>query len=152
MKEHGIELGHVPDLGGATLPRGKVIHRAARDVIRDVCRTTGTSWSIQDGRLNLVKLDGTLPGNAVLLSPQTGLVGSPEQATKGVKAQCLLNPEIRVGGKVKIEADITEAQVKKDGGKEGKSKDESPAKLAADGVDRIIECRYRGDTWGNDWY
>ena len=148
MSEHGVESGYIPDLGSNTLPRGKVIYRASRDVIRDVCDTSGTSWSIQDGKVNLIKLDKTLPGKAVLLSPSTGLVGSPEQTTKGVKATCLLNSEIRVGGKIKIEAEIEEFKrpaVKK-------STDKPPASLAADGVYRVIECRYNGDTYQNEWY
>lgn len=152
IKKRGVELGHVPDnLGEFELPRGKVLFRNARDVIRDVCRTVGASWSIQDHKLNIIPLKRTLPGNAILISPSTGMVNpGPEQTTEGVKVRCLLNSEIRVGGKIKIEGDITEAQ-KQTSKSGGESK--SPAKLSSDGVYRVIECRYFGDSYnGNDWY
>lgn len=81
MQKHGVELGAVPDnLGQFELPRGKVLFRSARDILRDVCRTVGASWSIQDNKLNIIKLDKALPGNAVLISPGTGMVNpGPEQ-------------------------------------------------------------------------
>ena len=152
MSEHGVEAGYVPDLGTNTLPRGKVIHRASRDVIRDVCHTSGTSWSIQDGKLNLIELDKTLPGKAVLLTPSTGLIGYPEQTTEGVKVTCLLNAEIRVGGKIKIEGEIAEFKRSAEPAESAGVGDKSPASLAADGVYRVIECRYRGDTFKNEWF
>jgi hypothetical protein len=82
------------------------------------------------------------------------MVDSPKQTNKGVQIRCLLNAEIRVGGTVKVEGDIQEAG--QGGGKRGEThkekSDEPPAKLASDGVYRVIQCRYRGDTWGNDWF
>ncbi|GHV35139.1 hypothetical protein FACS1894187_07210 [Synergistales bacterium] len=151
MKEHGIELGYCPDLGGEKLPRGKTIFRSSRDVIADICKTTNTTWSIQDGRIDIVPKDEAIPGNAYLISPSTGMIDSPKQTNKGIQIRCLLNSEIHVGGTVKIEGDIEEAgQEKKKHGKEKSS--EPPAKLASDGVYRVIQCRYKGDTWGNEWY
>lgn len=153
IKKRGVELGHVPDnLSEFELPRGKVLFRNARDIVRDVCRTVGASWSIQDHKLNIIPLRGILPGEAILISPSTGMVNpGPEQTTEGIKVRCLLNPEIRVGGTIKVEGDVTEAQ--KQAGKDATPKDSSPAKTASDGVYRVIECRYFGDSYnGNDWF
>jgi hypothetical protein len=149
MKEHGIELGYVPDLGDAKLSRGKTIFRNSRDVIADVCKSTGTSWSIQDGRIDLVPKNGVIPGSSYLISPATGMIDSPKQTNKGIEVRCLLNSDIHVGSTVKIEGDIEEAGIK-EGGKSDKN--EQPAKLASDGIYRVVQCRYKGDTWGNDWY
>lgn len=154
MQKHGVELGAVPDnLEQFELPRGKVLFRSARDVLRDICRTVGASWSIQDNQLNIIKLDKALPGNAVLISPGTGMVNpGPEQTNEGIKVRCLLNSEIQVGGKIKIEGDITELQQSTDASKKT-ADSKPPAKLATDGVYRVIECRYFGDTYnGNDWF
>jgi hypothetical protein len=154
MKEYGIELGYCPDLGDAKLPRGKTIFRSSRDIIADICKTTNTTWSIQDGRVDIVPKDKAIPGQAFLISPATGMIDSPKQTNKGVQIRCLLNAEIRVGGTVKVEGDIQEAgqDSGKRGGKHKEKSEEPPAKLASDGVYRVIQCRYRGDTWGNDWY
>ncbi|GHV57447.1 hypothetical protein FACS1894216_21970 [Synergistales bacterium] len=151
MKEFGIELGYCPDLGDETLPRGKTIFRNSRDVIADICKTTNTTWSIQDGRVDIVPKDEAIPGNAYLISPATGMIDSPKQTNKGVEIKCLLNSDIHVGSTVKLEGDIEEAAAADDKGGKQKSK-EQPAKLASDGVYRVVQCRYKGDTWGNDWY
>jgi hypothetical protein len=120
MKEYGIELGYCPDLGDAKLPRGKTMFRNSRDIIADICKTTNSTWSIQDGRIDIIPRDKVIPGQAFLISPSTGMVDSPKQTNKGVQIRCLLNSEIRVGGTVKIEGDIQEAG--QDSGKHGKHK------------------------------
>lgn len=150
FKRHGVEIGHIPDgLEKFELPRSKTMFKSARDIVRDVCRTIGASWSIQDGKLNIIMLNKALEGSAVLISQETGMVNpGPEQTNDGVKVRCLLNPEITVGGKIKIKGDITEAIKPMDS-----KNSESPAKLSSDGVYRVIECRYFGDTYnGQDWY
>jgi hypothetical protein len=152
MKAFGIELGYCPDLGDGKLPRGKTIFRNSRDVIADICKTTNTTWSIQDGRIDIVPKDKAIPGQAYLISPSTGMIDSPKQTNKGIQVKCLLNSEIHVASTIKIEGDIEEASVSKGKGKEKKGEDKPPAKLASDGIYRVIQCRYRGDTWGNDWF
>ena len=150
MKEYGVELGSIPDLGSVELPRGKVVYKNARDVIADVCKSTDTTWSIQNGRVELIPKTGTLPGQATLISPSTGMIGSPKQTSKGLEVSCLLNTDIRIGGTIKVEGEIEEVQ--KETQKEAKDSKKQPAKLASDGVYRVIQCRYIGDTWQNTWY
>ena len=148
FKKFDITEGALPDnLEEFQLPRAKTMFRNARDIMRDICVTTGCSWSIQDGKLNIIKLEKTLPDEAVVLSFDTGMVNpGPEQTTQGIKVRCLLNHEIKVGGRVKIEGEIAEAE-------RGGKKDKPPAALASDGIYRVVECRYFGDSYnGRDWY
>ncbi|MDR1979780.1 MAG: hypothetical protein LBQ42_13675 [Synergistaceae bacterium] len=151
MKEFGIELGYCPDLGDEKLPRGKTVFRASRDVIADICKTTGTTWSIQDGRIDIVPRKEAIPGQAFLISPSTGMIDSPKQTNKGIQVRCLLNSEIHIASTIKIEGDIEEASQGGGKGKHKEKKSEPPAKLASDGIYRVIQCRYKGDTWGNVW-
>ena len=64
----------------------------------------GLTWSIQDGRLQVLGPGETIPGYSVELSESTGLVGSPEHGSPtetggpGVlKVKALLQPEILPG-------------------------------------------------------
>lgn len=150
MAGNGVQKGSIADTGSAKLPRGKVMYGMARDYLRQSAAASNTSWSIQDGKIQFVELTGVLPNQAVVLSSKTGLVGTPEQTNDGIKARCLLNPMLKIGGKVQInEKDINEAKLP------DTSKDAQPNKPATirhDGFYRLLVVEHSGDTRGNDWY
>lgn len=121
----------------------------ARKYMRDTAKQTGTSWSIQDGKVQMIPVRGYLPGEAVVLTAETGLVGTPEQTNDGIKVRCLLNPRLRIGGRIKLDnASVKEmkTELKMNANLYGKPK------LDNDGLYRIIKCEFTGDTRGNDWY
>lgn len=150
MAGKGVGVGYVAETGSATLPRGKVMYGMARDYLRQTAEASGTSWSVQDGKLQIVSLTGTLPNQAVLLNSKTGLVGTPEQTNDGIKARCLLNPLLKIGGKVQIdEKDVAEAKLPD---AEKDSTANKPADISSDGVYRVLTIEHSGDTRGNDWY
>lgn len=112
-KSLGVGLGNVPQ-AAAELDRvgqyqsGIVLQGRASVAMDKVCAAWGYSWSIQDGQLQ-VNLDGASLADIVVLSPETGLVGSPELGTakkKGGKAimkiRSLLQPKIRPGTRIKL--------------------------------------------------
>lgn len=143
--------GYVPNLGGTKLPRGKVMYGMKRDVLRESAKSTGTTWSIQDGKLQFMPLTQVLPGQAVVLNSQTGLIGTPEQTTKGIKGKALLNPLLKIGGRVLInERDVAAIKLKSE--VKAEEADKEPAKIAADGQYRLIKVDFKGDTRGQDWY
>lgn len=150
MAGKGVATGHIDPTGDARLPRGKVMYGMARNYLRQSAEASNTSWSIQDGKLQFVSLTGVLPNQAVLLTSKTGLVGQPEQTNDGIKARCLLNPMLRIGGKVQInEKDVAEAKLP-DTSKDAQAN--KPAAIEADGFYRLLVVEHSGDTRGNDWY
>lgn len=145
--EHGTGAGHTPDLPGQPLPRGKVMYGMARKYMRDAANTTDTTWSIQDGKVQMVPLAGYLPGEAVVLTHETGLIGTPEQTQDGITVRCLINPRLRIGGRIKLNnSSVKQAQ------SDLKAAAQRPAKLDNDGIYRILKVEFSGDTRGNDWY
>lgn len=147
FSDQGAGAGYLPELAGQPLPRGKVMYGMARDYMRDAAVTTGTTWSIQDGKVQMVPLRGYLPGQAVLLTHETGLVGTPEQTQEGINVCCLINPRLRIGGRIKLDnASIKQAQT------DLKAAAQRAATLDHDGVYRILKVEFSGDTYGNDWY
>ncbi len=141
----GVDRGYVADTGGQGLPRGKSLYGMTRDYMRQSAAASGTTWSIQDGRLQVVERSSVLPNQAVLLTGQTGLIGSPEQTNDGIRALCLLNPMLQVGGRVKIDAAVTEARASAD-------TEQKPAAISADGVYRVLAIEHAGDTFGDTWF
>ncbi len=151
MGEHGVKPGYAPDLPGAGLPRGKVMFGMARDHMRALGQSTDTKWSIQNGEVQLVPLTGVIPGQAIVLSAATGLVGFPEQTSEGIRARCLLNPEIKMGRAVQIDnASINRAQLSVS--LQGQVQNAFLPRVSDDGFYRVIVTEHSGDTRGNDFF
>ena len=147
MREKGLAAGDMPEQPGNPLPRGKVMYGQAKKFMRQACAEAGSSWSIQNGQLQVIRDDGYLPGEAVALTYETGLVGTPEQTNKGIKARCLINPRIRIGGRIRLNnRSITLAMANPITGTVG-----MPS-LDRDGFYRVLTQDISGDTRGSDWY
>jgi hypothetical protein len=139
----GLNLGNLPAelaKGGfrgslTQFAHGFTAHgKTVRELDR-LLRTVGLSWSIQDGALQVLRGAEPAPGTAVLLTPETGLIGSPEHNAPDqkkhpplLKFRSLLQPQIRCGGVV----DIRSASV--------------------NGQFRVEALDTVGDTASTDWY
>lgn len=161
MGKDGVSMGRllIPSTGGV-LPRGKVLFGLARGIIRSESQNMGSTWSISNGKVNVVPLTGYLPGEAVVLTAQTGLIGRVEQTEEGMRCRALLNPRLSVGGLVKIDnrsinqtasargSEIPGAQLAYN----RYAGVQQFATVQADGLYRIFVVEFSGDTRGQDWY
>lgn len=131
---HTLRGGSFATASSTTLKRGlAVAGNPWREFVR-LARAVGIDTSIQDGELVLLRDADFLPDAAVLLSPSSGLVGSPKrfESKKGgelVKAPALLQPPLTHPGR--------RVQLKSQG---------------FDGVFRIERVTIDGDTHGEDWH
>ena len=154
LGELGVTVGHIDDLGSRKFPRGFACFGMASDLLREVCFATGSSWHITNGRLNVVKNDGALPGNVIVLNSDTGMIGLPEQTLDGVVVRCLLNYRILPAQKIKIdESSIQQAAFNPSYGA-GASNEllKNQLGLAADGIYKALLVEHNGDTRGPNWY
>jgi hypothetical protein len=132
----GIGLGNIAEVsallsarGIATFhPTGGAISGHAVQELTDLCRSAGLQWSIQDGVLQFVDVVKPRSNFAVLLSPATGLLGSPTVDAKGeVTATCAMIPGLRPGDLVVFDS------------------------VGVKGGYRIEEVEYAGDSHGDEW-
>jgi len=92
----GLGIANIP----ASMPvidylQGYTIAGPARDALDEIAESTGTKWSIQDGEL-IFTLEGEgLDQQAFLVTPESGLVGTPEKTKKGLKISMLLNGKVK---------------------------------------------------------
>ena len=143
--------------GNTTNLRGKVMFGMARSYMNDLAATYNSSWSIQNGQVNVVPFSGYLPGEAVQINRYTGLIGLPEQTDEGIKLNCLLNAKLRVGGLVQLNnSEVNSLQWQK-GNTVGIPYNQwagfqynSP--LSKDGTYRAYVIEHVGDTRGKPWY
>jgi len=153
----GVTLKDYTTLGG-TLPRGKVLWGNLKVMMRQQTDEADASWSIQNGGIQVLPLTGYLPGQSVVLNNLTGLIGIPEQTQEGIKARCLINPKIVVGGRVTLNSKLVNQTIQA-----GALPDLVPAASYAnpqylatvgknDGDYRVYVAEHTGDSRGQEWY
>lgn len=98
-------------------------------VMNDFCRSAQLEWSIQDGNLQILNRGHALETDSkLLLTPTTGLIGSPSVDNKKIlSAECLIVPELRPGIKLRVESELVTGDY------------------------RVSQVEYHGETEGNAW-
>lgn len=107
----GLGLGQLPKEiatamswdGARQFPAGIVLSGNGYAQLSRLLTVAGYTWTVQDGEIVVVR-NGASYGTAVLLTPETGLVGSPMPANDGrISATCLLQPDLLPGRQVQFE-------------------------------------------------
>lgn len=134
--------------------RGKVVTGNTRDLLDTAARDAGANWSIQDGQLTIVGVNSVIPGVAIVLTSETGLLGAPETNDKGIAATCLLNPQIKINSAIKLDNNSIKAKHEQEKAL-GKAKEKAkpPVRLDPDGIYKVIKVTHKGDNRGRgpDW-
>lgn len=150
-----ITLGYVDKdaLTRTRFSRGAALAGNAKDHLRQICHATNTSWSIQNGKVQILENRKALPGGAIVLNSKTGLVGLAVQTINGVEGQCLLNGNIVVGCTVKIdESSIQQAEFDPSIAGAPNNAQLERFGIAADGLYKIFVVGHVCDTRGEPSY
>lgn len=132
----GLDIGNVKEQIRANGARsvlkqfvsGNVLSGKAADVMDEVASSLGLNYSVQGKKLQLLPKGGTLPGPAIDLSVETGMIGSPQIGEKGtLTTATLLDPRMVPGRRVKIDS------------------------LVVTGEFKVQKVHHIGDTWGGEW-
>lgn len=114
---------------------GRTLHGPAGDELTRLLAPFGYHWSIQDGKLQVLKDQNADASTALTVSQSSGMVGSPEFGTpekKGkptpIKIRSLLYPEITPGGRIAVDA------------------------ANINGIFRVAKVTHDGDTHGDNWF
>lgn len=159
----GLGIGNVTDFEGnesiaalgTSCKHGFTLDGSASDCFNRILSSIGLTWSIQNRTIQILPIGQPLNQQAILLSPTTGLLDSPEAA---------IDSTISMGSPQQFAAGATPVQ------KKTKPKDPSILKIKAlmipglfpgrkialdseefSGGYYITECEYVGQSWGNDW-
>jgi len=99
-KEMGLTVSPTVAASITGSTRGSTVMRGyARDTLDITLRSAGYEWSIQDGALQVIKNGSALRKTAVVLSSETGMIGSPRAAEKGNGwiVESLMQPKLKPG-------------------------------------------------------
>lgn len=120
-----LKVGNI----GNMFSEGTVISGNAAREMYNICRSVGLTYSVQDGKLQLLPLKTALDGEALNITSNTGMIGSPTVDNKGlVKVRILIQPDVFPGRKLVLDSFRIEGQY------------------------RIETTHHVGDTAGKDWY
>lgn len=113
---------------------GITLSGSAKSEMDSLMASLDLEWSIQDGELVITEPNSARQGEAVVLSPDSGLLGFPEFATdekrpnkQVLRIQSLLNARLKPGGRIVMGSAIATGQYK------------------------ILSVTHTGDTFGNLW-
>ena len=149
----GITQGYAPSFQQDVFYRGRVYFGDAKDEIRDFCGSRNLLPSIQDGALTLIPDNNFIPGNPVVLSANTGMIGTPEQTINGIQVKCLLNPNIKIGQLVRIDGTVTPYRYPLDIGSLANNQFVAQTiKIDGAGMYYVMTANHEGDTRGQAWY
>jgi len=108
---------------------GYALAGSVEDEIDRIAASCGLEWSVQDDELQFLDYGEPLSQLAVKLTPQTGLIGSPEPGNKGlVDVRTLIIPDLYPGRRVEVESQHVR------------------------GFYRVEVSKHTGQTFSKDWY
>jgi len=114
---------------GREFLNGVTVSGNAHRELAALAASAGLELSMQDGEIQLLERGLPLQDVSIVLTPDTGLIGSPTIGAKGViKVRALLNADIVPGRQIEIESAVLSGRF------------------------RAERCDYSGDTRGQDWY
>lgn len=141
-----------PDFGGV-LPRGKVSFGLFRWQARQLSKTLGARWFINQGKVVILPLDSYRDtGEIAVLTGETGLVGWPIATENGIEFTCLINPKIQIGARVQLDNRLIQQTNVLSQGFPSRGSVSFPALTSTDGLYRVLVLNYEGDTRGGPWY
>jgi len=123
-----------------TYPTGFAFSGRVTEALQKAVQKSGLEWSIQNNEIQIIDANGSYGAPAVLVSPSSGLIGSPRKKTeikgrlintranRGYTLKSLLNPTIEPGALIRIES----AEV--------------------EGNFRVDTITHTGDNRGQDWF
>ena len=135
--------------GNIFIPRGRVLFGLTRSILSVMSDSIDATWSVQNGVLYVTKNTGVRAGTAVVLGPDTGLIGTPEATDSGVEARCLLNSQMRIGIRVSIAANLINETTQFNRLWPALA---PVAQLANNSLYRVLATEHIGDTRGQEWY
>ena len=130
MRDAGnVVVGTLSRVKSEVAQNGLTISGISKVIMDDLIEKQDLEWSIQDNEVLFLEPEQDTGEEVVLLTPQTGLIGSPISREKGIGFKALIQTtKIRPGRPVKIQS------------------------RQFDGLYRVNKAKYQGDTHEKPWY
>jgi hypothetical protein len=161
----GIPAQKLPKIDNKIYPNGWSFVGRSRDAMGAVCEYLGCEWSIQGQEVQVLKKGGSAQSAAALISPNTGMIGSPAFETKTLSDKDAAKQGVTTDSKGAIvKATKTDSGTQERlqiMGYKVKSLLQPSiqpghiVKLEAEGINDFLKVEaisHSGDTFGSDWF
>lgn len=124
-------------------PRGKVLFGQSSRLMEQMAKTMNATYYSNNGKVNIIPVEGLPDGEVIDLGPESGLLGTPEQYEYGIKGSALLNPRVDLDTLIHVDnTKVTNFQY---------TQGQAIRDLDSEGIYRVIAVTHYGDTRGSDW-
>ena len=142
----GTESPRLQDIDSLPALLGsRVLSGAAKTVMDQLADDYGLDWGWQDGRIEVSGKSAHFADEAVVISPESGMIGHPIVTDQGIEVTTLLNPRIRIKRNVRIKSRAAALRV-------ANIEMRAAAPSLYDGEYTVSRVVFGGDTRGPDWY
>ncbi|WP_245462595.1 phage protein [Rhizobium leguminosarum] len=110
IEKEGVSRGEwkfPDDVENKTFKRPYAVCGSCVRELDTIGRGNGFYWNVQNETMEIVPGDGFI-GGVVMITPETGMIGTPAITDNGVRVSALLNPEIRPNRRVQLKSDTLE--------------------------------------------
>ena len=147
IKNAGMEGDITQDIDSIQMPRGRVFFGQPKKLFRQIANANNAQWCFVDQKLLMTKLsDVKQSSSAIVISADSGLIGTPQQIEYGVNFKTLINPNIVLSNppmQVQIKGLVQPQSV---------SPPKLQSRLSQDGFYVVGGVTHVGDTRGQEWY
>lgn len=166
-KKFNLPVRPLPtEIQAKTYPQGFAFVGRTREAMNKVCNYLGLEWSIQNQEIQILKKGGVKKNQAILISSETGMIGSPsaEAKTMGDKAAAKKGITTNTAGVIKRAKESTGGEIKTQLEIQGykvktllqpSSQPGDYVKLKSEGIDGFFKVEKLvsvGDDFGGEWY
>lgn len=108
-----VVKGAISDITNFKFESGLSLEGKSKDRLEEVLAKDNKEFSIQNGELQIIERGGSLQEEAILLTPSSGLVGSPTRKLiktkdngdqEGVELISLLNTKLKPGRRIRVDS------------------------------------------------
>jgi len=138
----GLAVDSITDELDEITNGGLSISGKAKDLLNKLTKDYGLTWSIQDDEVRVVKQGQPINTEAIVISPETGLLEFPQVSEKGIDFVAQLNPDLRPNRLVDIrsaQTTIIRAPLT------------PTTATTANGINIVQTVRFTGDNFGGQF-
>jgi len=115
------------------------------DFLDELAKNCGFDYAIADGIIDTSPTESAISDVPVVLINQlTGMIGAPERTADGVEVKTFLNPALRLGRAIEIEAASNKINA-------GNLQFRDAPTPATEGQFKVIKMVHEGSLWSNKW-